>query len=1048
MWDFNNPIDYSCKQDGNMDPYSQTQNPGQIKQFENLTDSIPSFSFQGGAHHKFYAKQRAPTGCDARTTNTFKWLYEPRVEPTNPRPSYSMNSWGTQPFGYSMENDFDFRSYEELEESVSEAEDFLGQIVTEQLRNESPGVDMSQQIPSAYIELLPFDLQRLASTGHLFLAQTLAARTYHVYDKIRDIGHPEIMEQLVDLALLLESKFKEGNEFLLANTMNVALAFAESAIEREDKKSIEQVQKLLGEIIYLSNRTPEETGMNISPMNLAASESIIHKVFNGPNGPVLRIRQAVKTKKEAHKKSQIQDSSIARTVQLPVEIAKELVMDTGRINYGIIPILHEELLGEDNPIDLRGHKVNIFYGLKLMKNSPAVRTRFHAISRPSNPFAKEHLLIRGILGMAPGEPISDLDAKKAILATMMSHLRQGNAGTCFGTYLGIDLMISRLTQCMDDFSEIIQTGKLVRRVNGEIEEFPYLMKMAYENINKSVEIDAEGRMESGMLLAELPGIQSAFRQIGVSNEEMEILLRSILGELFKNQNPGEPHQKLTIKKLMRYIADALAQIYPALRGSEKEVINQLRFGFETETNPPLLRVWENILAGMAEGSNESNLKRETAVESGKLLVEHIKSKNLMTAEMEQQIISVYLDTLFEKIRFLYDPDYENNGLSADEHSSAGAFVLYEATSGQDPTDWNRLENPYQFQELLCEILDITFRKLVEQNQGQEVVNLEQMIRILKEHVVSNRFILDIVKVFNRITHDDDVNLMKLELIEKSPWVAKVGNDPRYVDQVYFNGRRIGETQTVLPYNAEHLLRQIIEKGREKRRELQEIFTNYPHKRVPIFTSTHAFSLLLGEPKLQEAWMMDAYIPELIESNLIIPGRKIAHDPINSLARKNAIKYCREQFIDETNRSKFDQKIGRLPKKMWMTHFRSELMQIVMDLEDMERGKHEKFTRRLDTLLFKELMKKTRAALISQMIPFADTNWNYGKHDGLFAFIYNPFADRLEIALLAEDQEVIMLDQNQWMTMTQWEFFTSVGESSSAESGGQTRKTALEEIFAA
>lgn len=1045
MSDFTNPIEYSCGHNGDIDRYSLTQDSGQYCQFETLISGVPNTSAMEDTYDTFYANSLESDEYDRKITDIFKEIHEPKVEVALPPRAYPLHSWGTQTFGYSMPDNFDHYEAKEIDDSVSKAEDFLSDVVHGHANLDTLGPMTADEIPTSLIQELPSDLQFLASRGYVFLAHTLAARSDELHQKIREVSNPDLMEQLVNLAGLLESKITDGNQLLIANTMNTALLYGLRASQIGDEAYISHAEQVIGELSYLCNRSLDEVCMGLNSTDLDDSERFIHELFFGPLGPIARIKMAVKSKKEAHKKSKIQDASVAKTVQLPVLIAQELVMENGKINFGIIPILHNQLLGEDEPITLRGHKVNLFYGLDIMKKSPVVRARFQSISLPNNPYARENLLIRTVLGLPAGSALTDTDAKKTVLATMMSHLRQGNVGSCFGTFLGIELMISRLSQCMDDFAEILQTGKMIRTVNGEKQPFPYLMKMAYDSIYKKIEINSSGMLKEGGHLADSPGIQSALRQIGVPDEEMRFYVTEICQALFAGKSSGTESIKMDIKKFLYHVAETYSQVVPSLRGYEKEVLNQLRFGFEAETSPPLLRVWENILAGMAEGTENSNLMRRTLISTGQLLKAKVEQlDDAFSSGMFEKFIDLYVDTTLNRMKFLYDPDFEHDSTSSDGHSSAGAFVLYDTAGNRDPEDWIRIDAPYKFQDFMCFILKEIIPDMTKQIRGRFVEEkINSTIGTLQEYIASDRFIIDVAKKFNNFKYDEEVDLKKLELLKKSPWVSKMGNDPRYVDRVYNNAEELGSIETVQPYSAEHLLRRIIEKGRENRFELEDIFRNHPHKRIPIFTGTHAFTLVLGEPKLQQAWMGTGYIPELIENNLVIPGRAVSRQKLNPEAIAKGIEYCRNNCISKSNQEAFDRLVSKLPKEVWMTHFRSELMGIVGELEGLTREKYNLTTRRLDTCLFKNMDQKIRDQLLDQMVPFADTNWSMGKHDGLFSFIYNPFADRLEIALIGAKGEVIMLDQNDWMTMQQWEFFTST----TALNTEHQYRTPAEEILA-
>lgn len=112
--------------------------------------------------------------------------------------------------------------------------------------------------------------------------------------------------------------------------------------------------------------------------------------------------------------------------------------------------------------------------LQLLRNSSNLRQKLHHLTVPE-PDTVGAACIRASWHLRSDLPLTCKDARKTLLATFLSHLRQQKGDEdCFAVALMISVMEESPQQVMEDLSSLLLHGALTRVVQGKTVAFPWI----------------------------------------------------------------------------------------------------------------------------------------------------------------------------------------------------------------------------------------------------------------------------------------------------------------------------------------------------------------------------------------------------------------------------------------------------------------------------------------------------------------------------------------------------------------------------------------------
>lgn len=584
-----------------------------------------------------------------------------------------------------------------------------------------------------------------------------------------------------------------------------------------------------------------------------------------------------------------------------------LISSKGLVNFGIIPVLSplfRKLEKKDS-----GFACNFENTLELVEHQTTIRSKIAKIKKPKSKLKNVHELIRVSLDI-PERKLTSVDAKKAVLMALLSYPRQEHVANCFALSLAISLFSTSMEKCLDDFNEIMSHGCLRRQVEGELITFPFLLKLPLETVKQPL----QPHFESNPLLH---GLQ---RYLGI--EKMPLGYKTI--------------------------DDLLVACEKIKPGS----LEKGRFYIEAQTKNPLIGVWSNILASMAEGGSETLLK--TALVGSIIHVAEL-------LETDKPVLTAVKTDILKRIHIHYDPEISSDG------ELNGGFVLYDKEK-----HWKRIDTPKRFHHFIMHSIQDP---------------------VLKEKFKAKERILTLLEVYHPDNKVADRSFEQCSNLPYTPWITKIGNDPKQLLKIYKGASRTESTIILHPRGADDLLSQVITSAKEFYEKQMDRKKRRSSLLVPVrIVGQHTFNLIVNHPSLLR-WLIN---PENMQEIIRAPAKAVHESKYNA---KPILNYLYE-------RAKF--KLKNPPETL------KELRALLIKSFPADL---------IDRKLFEYLPETEKAKLNDVAIHFADTNWQQDGHDIHLAFSYNPASLALEVFEALDDLTILKpIDQESQIRHALWEFY--------------------------
>lgn len=607
--------------------------------------------------------------------------------------------------------------------------------------------------------------------------------------------------------------------------------------------------------------------------------------------------------------------------------SKIIISKKGRVNFGIIPsLLHlfEQLhSGKSGFID------NSTCFMENLLISGELRKQIESVAVPKkNNFSGKEIILSS-LHLPLGKNIHAYHAKQCVVMACLSHPRQDDVGNCFALSVAISLFSSSIGRCIDDFREIIEYGYMKRVIEGDSLKFPALLRQPLSTVFK-------------LLPQQIDEIKK--------NEKLELVL-SLSHAHFPHTLPTS----CTVDDLLLLLGE--------------EVHQRARFLYESFSKNPLLSVWINILASMAEGKDDGIVK--SAIINTCLLV--AKENGVADQDLKK-----FKKQLLKKIYLHYDPSIQPLCKTEDR----GAFILYDKTCS-----FVRIDTAEKFGYFIC---------LAAEN-------------IKPEHWASNPNIIpNIVGLYGRGRYLEPAEIHAIDQEKKTPWKTELGNDPGTLLSTYENSAVKIPPIQFQPKNVSELFTRISDfwklYAKEKNLLQNKRESLRPHTSLHIPTrvvSVHSFNLILNNDNFFN-WIFSE--PEkLLEErlNFAISQRELSEETVKSM----------ETYIMDRNTGAKD--------KLFLANAPKETLQ---DYRNFLVTKYP--PELIDRKLFDFLPEKTKSEMSSQSIHFGDSNMEVGNSDIHLVFCYNPASLKLEIFRAKDSGQLLSLSpQDEKKHMGTWEIIS-------------------------
>lgn len=777
----------------------------------------------------------------------------------------------------------------------------------------------------------------------------------------------------------------------------------------------------LGKVIYLIDKDPDYFFSTVlSEENVIPLTKLVNRRFTKLTD---EIKTHVMKLRNLHEQSGIQSPELFLQTHLPYVVAEILVTNDGTINTALIPCLKKPLLSSNSIMN--SYQKDMYRVLKLIRKKSSIKEKLEKIKKPESVYSTVNNLIRIQIEKTISDTIDDRDAIVTALTSILSHLRQGPTGTCFSTHLGIVLLSSHIGQCLEDFQILLEKSKLTRWVNNTEKDFPFLLRMGNYKENYSFTISSNGEILNSappFYLWEAPGILSACRSIQI--EDPKTVISTLLQELSKQDSPIE----LTIQSLLSLLADHQVIVKKIKAHEKMRLFSLANFAFESQTRNGLLSVWENSIAEMAEGKEEGMIIPPLLNAISSPILEFLNTKLPVNYLSKQELLDLSClieDALLKRIHLHYDPHIFNHTIDNTHQSSEGGFILYDTKNTRLPHHWKRIDSTEKFTSFTATLWDhvkepfaVKLAQKIDENEINKI--LEQ----ITTYIASDQYLFDAMVTYYpqyRTVQDLIINWKECRY---TPWRTLSGNLADKVREVYREDQVPIQKRRLQARNATKLLCNLLKMVKKLSNEERAVYKANPYKKIPVFTSTHAFSLMLGNPKLLNYRKNKLKPLDWIKQSIIFPGEKIISTPVNEEITKKLIQFSAKHLIASEKHQTYLQAADNFTNKQTVPELRNKLIKLA-EILDESYLKNEDRKEILDHFICSILPDSIQEALCRSAIPIADTNWQEGLHDIYLCIVVNPCSGNVEIMAIDDQATKLKPVKQHWLFNQDWEYYNDL-----------------------
>lgn len=222
----------------------------------------------------------------------------------------------------------------------------------------------------------------------------------------------------------------------------------------------------LGLLVFLSDRHPKELMQLIETPRF--SQQQLYKWVKQEGSKTLQSEIA-----ESMKHDNL--SSIGVSEQLAKTMSNVLITHVGLCNSGLLEDLSRLMAFIPSSSQFsQGEFYDLLRSRLQLLRDVSLRQKIESLSPPTGDKSGAQC-IRETWNMPPDEPITCQNARKTLLATFLSHLRQQpKQEDCFAMALIISVMEESPLQAMEDLSSLLFKGFLKRKIDGKDVIFPWL----------------------------------------------------------------------------------------------------------------------------------------------------------------------------------------------------------------------------------------------------------------------------------------------------------------------------------------------------------------------------------------------------------------------------------------------------------------------------------------------------------------------------------------------------------------------------------------------
>jgi hypothetical protein len=778
----------------------------------------------------------------------------------------------------------------------------------------------------------------------------------------------------------------------------------------EDPK-VQQTKELLGIIMYFLDQDHTKLLSLLDTAQYDASVKSLRDLFvkdMQERKKVLDFSVAIETEEG----TQLFDYELVKGFHLPIELANVMVLSNGELNLGLSGLMKKCFF--DPSIDFSYQEV-ISRALDVLKMQPTLVQTFEGVVKPQNPNFKSNTLIRSMLNLDPTTEITNRHAKILAFATFLSKLRQGPIGSCFATSVGINLQILRPDKFMQDIVSILQSDKLVRKVDSESHNIQYVLDATNDALTTELSLFKDGILSNGTNLLDSWALKAACKQMGIPESNTKKAISDAILAL-----TGGKSAKITPFQIIEKIA--------AMNFNEnaQDRADIGKVGFCAIDNNMLLRAWEELIAAMAEVRPHGLVRGSLLNSISAALSDQFKPRTLSDKKVMQVFNKTLLDTVNTQLDLRYDPsttlddDSNANTVSSDGKSNFdAAFVMYD-------TKGNEVQTPSEFEETIRSYVDMTAQICAKQfTSNQEAQSLQDTAKKIMAFVGSKTFlrlaIINFDEENKKVNHPED----NWETLDGLPWRARYGNDPGEVLDVYFERTKDLVPYTFTPQNAQDLMVTLLDVAKQHQSETHYLDDDNPNETLELTSPQHAFEFMIKSDSMKVAVKDSRNARDWVQDYVSKHGKIFAETKLTPEIKSKILQKTEHMLDNPNHKAEFKAKISKMTTQhVTVDDLRKELLTITQYVTK-EDVKDKKDIKNIVNMACDQHILSMQKGVLDSLKPFiihfADTNWNDGDHSIHFCFV--PYGNTVLLGTVFDDgTNLQVVDQDEWVNRQEWQVY--------------------------
>lgn len=697
-----------------------------------------------------------------------------------------------------------------------------------------------------------------------------------------------------------------------------------------------EITQTLGELFLLIDTDIEKAVQSISKKSL---EQNCRKITKEATQVINEAAEKVLQHGLNHEKYAIQGVDEALFNQMSKEFAKLLLLSSGDINIGIKERICQLVTPEKYAETTSAQDIHNV--MTTICNSSEILNSIKKCNPPATPNASSDLAIRVYLNIPYSEPITQRDAQVFLVSSLLSHIRQAMAGTCFATCFLIKAWNEQLDLVTTDLVECVEFGEVSRNTNHEMQKFPFQTRLTGEYLDvlitanknngeilsterytvRANSINDWPNVAPHSLLYQSPSFRSVFMSMNIENPEAATI--SAL------QNLPEKFSAIQLIKELANVAVEGQKNRLSLRSqpilTKDELVIRGLYAYGSQTNHPLVRGYEQTTTIMMDYFSEpetwpqwiNNTMRE-------VLKTSTKGSSPEYQAMYHQMLKTSFLPMIMRMKYLYNPYFDDNkvlfndgnhgiyenswygfelwdmGLPKDfEYSNklfeqiqkeASWVSIYRFNEYAPKHTWKRIDTPEKFQGFLKEVINQTANHLISTLPSKKKNLVDLVASRICYKIDKPNFVSQMVSQLFGPKYNQKKKWIKNKFtMHSTPWKFKWGGWPEEVLKTFYGFRKCPVKMKEFNGTQKEVLAKCINYIKNQPTAILEDIKEL-YSRIMICSPVHAFLLTPGEESFSNAIYSEQPTLEYIEQNVIEPGLRVSNGRLSTKARNEIVEY--------------------------------------------------------------------------------------------------------------------------------------------------------------